>query len=360
MALYRTHSPALAAAYADVESHALHQGEALAGTPGSVSIRSNANGTRFYVRQYYDFEGRKRDQYLGPAAGPGATEVAQRWTRRVDEEKALRASIRLLAREGYALLSPKHLAALAPIADSGVFAGGAVLVGTHAYEVIVNRLGVQSSTFPTEDIDLARPGRLALEGIPAGGLLELLRRSGIDFVEVPGLKRGSPPASFKERGRSRFTVDLLVPTRGDEVGSVEVPELKTHATALPYLRFLVGETQPGAVIATHGALAVRVPTAERFAVHKLLVARLRPGRPEKSRKDLAQASVLIAALGELHPGALEAAFARLPASARDPVRASLRQIEGRLEAHPRSWEELAAAAKLHGGYDRSVHSRELD
>jgi hypothetical protein len=125
-----------------------------------------------------------------------------------------------------------------------------------------------------------------------------------------------------------------------------VPELKAHATALPYLRYLLGETQPGAALSTHGALAVRVPTAERFALHKLLVAQRRRGRPEKSRKDLEQATVLIAALGELQPGALPAAFGKLPASAREPVRRSLRQVEARLADHPQSWEELARVAKL--------------
>src|SRR5215203_561138 len=72
VALYRPHSPALAAAYGDVENHARNQGTPLLGTPGSVSIRKNATGVRFYVRQYYDFDGRKRDQYLGPVATPGA------------------------------------------------------------------------------------------------------------------------------------------------------------------------------------------------------------------------------------------------------------------------------------------------
>ncbi len=346
MVLYRPHSPALAASYGDVENHARNQGTPLLGTPGSVSIRKNATGVRFYVRQYYDFDGRKRDQYLGPVATPGADELERRWRRRVEDEKGIRSAIRLLSREGYALLSPKHLATLVPLAEAGIFDAGGVLVGTHAFEIMVNRLGIGAAAFPTEDVDLARPRRLALEGVPDGGLLEMLRRSGIDFVEVPSLERGAPSASFKERGRSRFTVDLLVPAAGDEIGVAPVPELKAHATSLPYLRYLLGETQPGAALSSHGAIAVRLPTAERFALHKLLVAQLREGRPEKSRKDLGQAAVLIAALGEIQSGALEAAFAKLPASAREPVRASLRQIKARLESHPRAWEEIAGAAKI--------------
>lgn len=348
MASYRPHSAALAATYADIENHALNQGSALGGTPGAISLRKNAGGTSFHVRQYYDFDGRKRDEYLGARASPGAEGLLERWKQRLEEEKEVRTSIRLLAREGYALLSPKHLAALVPIANLGAFGAGATLVGTHAFEVIVNRMGIRASAFATEDVEIARPGRLTLEGLPEGGLLELLRQSGIDFVAVPALRRGAPSASFKERGRSRFTVDLLVPASGDEMSTVAVPELKAHATALPYLRFLLAETQLGAALSNHGALAVRVPIAERFALHKLLVAQRRTGRPEKSRKDLGQAAVLIAALGELQPGALDTAFRKLPASAREPVRKSLRQVEQLLAGHPRSWEEIASAAKVQG------------
>jgi hypothetical protein len=93
-------------------------------------------------------------------------------------------------------------------------------------------------------------------------------------------------------------------------------------------------------------VAVRVPAPERFAVHKLIVAQIRKGRPEKSLKDLKQAAVLIAALGENHPGALEAAFAKTPSSSRRHIRRSLQQARKLLEPHPRSWDELAAIARV--------------
>lgn len=344
--LYRKHAPSLATTYADVENHALHQEEALVGTPGAISVRQNANGTRFYVRQFYDFERRKRDQYLVQVEAENGEAIADAWRTRVQEAKDLQRSIRLLAREGYALLSAKHLAALAPLANRGVFQAGAVLVGTHAFEVIVNRLGIRVAPFATEDVDIARPSKLALEKPPSGGLLEMLRESGIDFVAVPSLVRGTPPTSFKEKGRSRFTFDLLVPTSGEEIQSLPVPELKAHATALPYLRYLLGETQVGAAISSHGATAVRVPLPERFALHKLIVAQLRTGRAEKSRKDLRQAAVLIAAVGELFPGALVEAYSSIPGSARTHLRKSLASLRGELTAHPQAWEEIAHAAKL--------------
>ena len=344
--LYRRQPAALAATFADVENHALNQDEIVVGTPGSITIRENASKTRFYVRQYYDFDGRKRDQYLCREGGEGCESTVAEWKRRLEEARDIQKSVRLLAREGFSVLPQKHLAAIAPLSKHGIFNAGAVLVGTHAFEVIVNRLGIRAAVFATEDVDIARPSKLALQARPKGGLLELLRESGIDFVGVPGFKHGAPPTSYKEQGRSRFTFDLLVPASGDEIETLPVPELDAHATALPYLRYLLADSQMGAVISTHGVAAVRVPVPERFALHKLIVAQLRTGRSEKSRKDMKQAAVLIAATGELFPGALEAAYESTPRSMRGHLRDSLRAIEGELQSHPRAWEEIAAAYRV--------------
>jgi hypothetical protein len=344
--LYQRHSAGLAATYADIENHALNQDEVLVGTPGAISIRENASGSRFLVRQYYDYEGRKKDQYLASHSdSPRADKLIGEWKRRIEEENDVLKSVRLLVREGYLAATPKQFAALAPLSRHKLFDAGAVLVGTHAFEVMVNRLGIRVAVFSTEDIDIARPNTLVLENVPAGGLLEILRESGIDFVTVPGLGRKDPSTKFKERGRSRFTFDLLVPSSGDEVEIKPVPELSTHATALPYLRYLLGETQTGAALSSHGVLAVRIPVPERFALHKLIVAQLRRGGSEKSLKDLKQAAVLIAALGENHPGALAAAFQSTPVSTRKHLRKSLLQIREQLETHPRAWDEVATVAK---------------
>lgn len=340
--LYQLHSEALAVTYANLENHALSQGEALAGTPGSITQRTNASGARFYVRQYYDHDRVKRSQYLASYDAADAQERVQQWKTRIEEANALLASVRLLRREGYSVLTPKHFAAIAPLSNHGLFQAGAVLVGTHAFTVIANRLGIRVAVFATEDVDLARPGKLALQRIPEGGLLELLRESGIDFVGVPALNPRDPATSFKERGRSRFTFDLLVPATGEEIEIQAVPELLAHATALPYLRYLVGDTQTGAALSNHGVCMVRVPLAERFALHKLIVAQLRKGRPEKSAKDLRQAATLIAALAELQPGALEAAYARTPKSCLKHVRKSLQMVRESLEAHPQAVETVAA------------------
>src|SRR6185369_8094644 len=110
-----------------------------------------------------------------------------------------------------------------------VFTAGGMLIGSHAYGVLLNQLGVRATPYATEDIDIARREALTLEELPEGGFLDILKDSGIEFVEVPSLSRKKPSTSFKKRGRSTFHVDLLVPSASEEFTVVPVPELKTHA-----------------------------------------------------------------------------------------------------------------------------------
>jgi hypothetical protein len=248
----------------------------------------------------------------------------------------------MLGREGYNLADARTYGTLASLSNHGVFAAGGMLVGSHAYGVLLNRLGARAAAYATEDIDIARGSALALEPRPEAGFLEMLRDSGIDFVEVPRLERGAPPTSFKQRGRSQFHVDLLVPSPAETFPVVAVPELKAHATGLPYLQYLLAESQTGLLLAREGLCAVRVPLAERFVVHKLVVTRLRVERGAKSEKDVLQASVVAAVLAETHPGALEAAVSALPRRARKHFAAGLGQARALLEPHPRALEELGA------------------
>jgi hypothetical protein len=220
-----------------------------------------------------------------------------------------------------------------------------LLIGSHGYGVILNRLGVRASPFSTEDVDIARREALALENVPSGGLLEILRESGIDFVEVPKLERRAPSTSYKQRGRSQFHIDLLVPSPNETFPILEVPELKAHATGLPYLDYLLEESQTAALLGREGCCTIRVPVPERFAVHKLIVSRLRDERSAKPDKDVLQACVLAAALADAHSGAIAAAVQEVPRRAWRFLRPAVDAARRYLEApHPRAWEELSVAA----------------
>lgn len=336
--LYTSHSRALTLLHSEVEAATERQREVFAGTAGSVLERENATGFRFYAHQFYGPDGKKKEKYLaGPVGTVEADKAAESLRLRIAETKGLVPTLRLLGREGFAITDPKTLATVATLHNRGLFRAGAVLVGSHAYGVILNRLGARAAAWTTTDIDIARGERLS------GGrvdLLATLRESGIDFVEVPELDRKRPATSFKEPGRSGLVVDLLATTNQDRPILVEVPELHAHAAGLPDLAYLLEETQPGALLGREGSCAVRVPVPERFAVHKVLVSSRRRRNP-KSEKDLLQAAVLSAILAESQSGALESAIESLRPRARKSFEESARRLLPLLSRHPRAIEALA-------------------
>ncbi|HYC61700.1 MAG TPA: GSU2403 family nucleotidyltransferase fold protein [Thermoanaerobaculia bacterium] len=329
--------------FGDLENFAASASRVFVGTPGTILKRSNASGFAFYAHQYYDALGVKRERYVaGPIGEEPAEHAVEELRSRIEELKRLLPSIRLLGREGFQLADSRAFATIAALQNSGLFGAGALLVGSHAYGVILNRLGVRAASYLTEDVDIARNRRLLV----ADGkmpLAEILKSSGIEFVEVPSLDRRSPSTSFKQRGRSTFQVELLAPARGDDIPSAPVPELAAHAVTLPLLGYLLAESQVTALLAREGCSAVRVPLPERFAIHKLIVSQLRRGRDAKAQKDRTQALVLCAALGDMHPGALESAVQSVPARARGHLRRAVGQVRQPLENdHPRAWDELNA------------------
>jgi hypothetical protein len=341
--LYAPHPRALTVLHTEIEEVAFAQREAFVGTAGSVVERRNASGFRYYAHKFYDAEARPREHYVaGPVGTPEADAAAAELRARIADLKDLVPTLRLLGREAFSMVDADTYATLAALGNHGTFRAGAMLVGSHAYGILLNRLGVRAASYLTEDVDIARAAALELDPRPEGGLLAILRDTGIEFVEVPGLDRKQPATSFKKRGRARFHVDLLAPSPDESFSVVPVPELAAHATGLPLLAYLLAESQHGVALARAGCCAVRVPLPERFAIHKMLVSQLRSGRAAKSAKDLAQAAVLCAALADLHPGALEDARAAVPKRAAKRFAAALAAIRPAIAtAAPRAWEELS-------------------
>ena len=340
--LYSPLNRAITLTFSELETYALGQREVFVGTAGSVLERSNASGFRFYAHQYYDGTGKKRERYVaGPIGDATADTIANELRERISELKELTPALRLVGREGCSVVDAKTFATVAALHSHGLFAVGAMLIGSHAYGVLLNRLGARAVPYVTQDVDIARGQELLWQHPPRLALGDMLNESGVEFVAVPPLDRKFPSTSFKQRGRSPFHVDLLAPARGEQCTVVAAPEIKAHATGLPYLGYLLAESQSSALLARTGCCAVRVPVPERFAVHKLLVSQLRTGRQAKSARDLTQAAVLCAVLADTHSGALEAAVAAVPKRARMKYRAALDAVRPRLEADaPRALEEL--------------------
>jgi hypothetical protein len=335
------HERALTLLFSELESVAAGQPEAFLGTPGVLTERVNDNGTKYWVHRYSDALGRRVEKYLGKLEDAGVQAQVEALRSRIESANATIAQVRILARAGFATVDRKTYSALASLHNHGVFRAGALLIGSHAYGALINALGIKAVAYSTEDVDIARREALALPEVPA--FIDMLRSTGIEFFEVPRVDRRAPATSFAERGGSRLRVDLLVPSRGDDYPTVAVPELKAHAKGLPFLAYLLGASQEVPILSPHGVVLVRVPVPERYAIHKLIVAQQREKTSARPEKDLRQAAVLIEALVERFPGAIEEALAVVPKSAMRLVRQGREALKRHLpESAEAAWEALAS------------------
>lgn len=333
------HERALTLLFSELASAAARETQAFLGSPGSLAERTNETGTRYWVHRYSDAAGRRNEAYLGKSDDPAVSARIAELSERIAAANSAIASVRLLARAGFATVDRKAYSTLASLHNHGLFQAGALLIGSHAYGALLNALGVRAAAYSTEDVDIARRAQLAVSGLPP--FIEMLRETGLEFFPVPALHRRAPSTSFAERGGSRLRVDLLVPSPDEEYPTVPIPELGTHAKGLPYLAYLLSTSQEIPVLSPHGAVMVRVPAPERVAVHKLIVSQLRGTASAKPEKDLRQAATLIEALSERFPNAVEEALGTLPKSAvRHAVRA-IKALERHLPSSDESaWEEL--------------------
>jgi hypothetical protein len=338
-ALANSHEKALMLLFAELESTAAEQRTAFLGTPGTITERTNENNTRFLVHRYSDGAGRRHEDYLGTADDAEVKDRVQELRGRIEAANATLGRIRILARAGFATVDRKTYSTLATLCNHGLFRAGALLIGSHAYGVLLNVLGVKSVPYATEDVDIARREQLALPGIPP--LLKVLRETGIEFFEVPPLNRRDKPTSYLESGGSRLRVDLLVPSPDETYPTIRIPELDAYAQGLPYLKYLLSKSQEATILSPHGVAMVRVPVPERYAIHKLLISQLRGTGASKSSKDLTQAATLIEAVVERFPGAIQDALAVVPKSAGQYLRRALPALKRHLPASAEAaWEVL--------------------
>lgn len=161
------------------------------------------------------------------------------------------------------------------------------------------------------------------------------------FFAVPALDPRQPSTSFSVRGRD-LRVDLLTPGRSGETAPVRLPHLQAAAQPLPFLGFLLADTQAAVVLEGSGVL-VNVPDPASYVLHKLWLSAQRPTAFQaKARKDLRQASQLLEVLHADRPADLRRAWRHLEPRRRKHVLAAAERLEpeargwllGIADAHP--------------------------
>lgn len=201
---------------------------------------------------------------------------------------------------------------LKALADSGLFRLGGVLVGTYAFLVLGNVLGVRwGAVARTEDTDIAAETALSV-ALPQleSNIPSLLQSLEMGFLPVPALDPREPSTSYKVRGKN-LRVDFLTPAIGKRrTKPVLIQRLGMSATPLEMLDFLI-ESPLATVAVNGGGTYVNVPDAARFALHKLVIADQRPlVQQSKAAKDKEQAILLLNQLEVDRAGDVEQAIDR--------------------------------------------------
>jgi hypothetical protein len=215
---------------------------------------------------------------------------------------------------------------------SGVFAAGGVVVGSHAFAIYGNMLGVrwESVTTRTQDIDVAADRRVVIGVTDSNrSLRQAIIDSELGFVEVPALDRKSPSTKFRIRGR-QLSVDVLTPMIGrPSAKPVYLSALATYAEPVRFLDYILTDAQPAVLLAKAGIL-LNVPSPARYAFHKLVVAEPRVAAFQtKRRKDLSQATQLLEVLLRDRPGDVRRAWqavARQPSKFMQQLRSGLAHL----------------------------------
>jgi hypothetical protein len=340
--VFRRHDAASQTRYQELKQLARSQRRVLSGTPGTLKHRIQS-GRRYWVREHIRVDGRKVDDYLGPEASLDPARIEE-LRAEIELARSLAAGSAQLRLLGFQRIERKPAAVLEVFFNRGLIQAGLTLVGSHAYGALLNELGVIAAGYRTQDIDVARAQPLAV-ALPEGlTFQQLLEESGLRFVPVPGMPSHRPSASFKLPGAETLAVDLLVP--GSNAGKVvAVKELGAYAQAIPLLDFLIDESIESVVLSPNQVIPVKVPSPERYLLHKLFASQSRRGDRDKVRKDLEQAATLAAVLEEEMPGRLAETFRRMPASGKTAARRGARAAAKRLESlHPQGEEILLRLA----------------
>jgi hypothetical protein len=292
------------------------------------------NGRRYWYFQVATAQGRKQ-RYVGPES-PALIARIERHQQSRDDERERRALVSTLVRS-YGLTAPlaRIGEVVAALAKAGLFRLRGVLVGTVAYQCYSGMLGVRLSgaSVQTSDIDIAQftSVSVAMED-QTPPMLQVLKAVDRTFREIPQISHHQSATSYIGKGGLR--VEFLTPNEGPDTDSPRsLPALQTDAQPLRFLDFLIHEPEQAVVL--HGSgVYVRVPSPERFAVHKLIISMRRRAGVAKRDKDLQQVEVLIEPLAEKRSGEFRLAWEE--AHQRGPTWRKL-LLDGmtRLEPHAR-------------------------
>lgn len=258
-------------------------------------------------RDYWYFEEtqpNKTRKYVGPADDPEIAGRVAAFKEIKDDLRGRRKLVSTLTREA-GLIAPDRFTGdvVEAMGNAGIFRLRGILVGTAAFQAYAGYLGVRlpGASLQTGDADFAQHYSISSsieDSLPP--ILEILKSVDPTFRAIP--HRSDPARVTQFENAARYKVEFLTPNRGSD-------EYADHASPMPslggasaqplrFLDFLIHEPIRTVMLHRSGVPAT-VPSPERYAVHKLIVASRRQSDANgisKREKDVYQASLLIEAL----------------------------------------------------------------
>lgn len=247
---------------------------------------------------------KKTRKYVGPAEDAEIAKRVQNFREIKNDLRNRRKLVSTLIREA-GLTAPEKFTGdvVEALEKAGIFRLRGVLVGTVAFQTYAGYLGVRlpGASLQTGDADFAQHYSISSavqDSLPP--ILTILREIDPTFREIP--HRSDPARVTQFENAARYKVEFLTPNRGSD-------DFADHASPMPalggasaqplrFLDFLIHEPIRTALLHRSG-VTVMVPSPERYAVHKLIIASRRlsdANGAAKREKDVHQASLLIEAL----------------------------------------------------------------
>lgn len=299
----------LQTAYADLLDRCAMAAFSHAFTEDGVFTPKTVRGRRYWYFQVTQEDGKRKQRYVGPET-PELLERIKTHKDARGEQRDRQALVSTLVRSAHLPRPEARIGQIvAALAEAGIFRLSAILIGTVAYQTYAAMLGsrLPLAAVQTGDVDIAqfKHVSIAIEE-QAPDILDTLKKVDSSFHAAPHLHDQRRATSYV--GKSGIRVDFVTPNQGPDTDApARLPALGTDAQQLRFLDFLIRDPEPALLLHGEGTY-VQVPSPQRYAVHKLIVARRRHAGAAKSDKDLRQAEALLDVLVRRRPHELKAAW----------------------------------------------------
>jgi hypothetical protein len=260
--------------------------------------------TRYYWYYRWDADGSKHERYVGPVTDKSITDRVNRFADIKSDYRQRREMVRALI--ATRLPAPDAMAGTVVEAlwKAGFFRLRGVLVGSLAYQCYAGPLGIRltAASVRTDDADFAQFWGISENiGESMEHPLRVLQAIDPTFKEVPDVN--DPFVTSRYRTKTGYKVEFLTPNRGSDDHQGKPAKMKSMAGAgaqpLRHLEFLIHQPERS-VMLLNGGVPVTIPRAERYAVHKVIVAVERRDQI-KAQKDITQAGTLIMGTAKRRP-----------------------------------------------------------